>query len=140
MASRVLIRPASPVNDTNFPLQFHDRDYQPLSVEAVSAQLRVSRAFTRVCIAAGCPTRIGKVSAAELLHWLFEHYNLAREVCGFRRLAPVDGVAPEVAQRLKMGNAVMTLLEFGESRASGADEKRELRRVRSFVEQTLDRA
>ena len=79
------------------------------------------------------------VSAAELLQWLFEHYNRARELSGFHPLADVNGTPSEVTRRLKMGNAVITLLEFGESRATGVMEKREIRKVLQTVENALDR-
>ena len=128
------------MNDTNFPLPFQKGDLKLLSIEALSTQLRVSRAFTRLCVDAGCPTKDGKLSSAELLQWLFENYGLTRKISGFPPLADVDGTAPETARRLKMGNAVITLLEFGESRASSRAEKRQLRKVRQTVELALERA
>jgi hypothetical protein len=128
------------VSDTNFPLPFHRKDLQLLTVEQVSAQLRASRAFIRMCVDAGCATRKGKLSAASVLRWLFEHYNQVRELAGFPTLASVEGIAAEVAARLKMGNAVITLLEFSESRASDPEEKWQLRVIRRGVERSLDRA
>jgi len=128
------------VSDATSPLPFHDDDLKLLSVEAVSTQLRASRAFVRLCLSAGCPTRAGKLSAAELLHWLFQKYEDVRELAGFHHLAPVEGLPPAVMRRITMANALFTLLEFGESRASNLLEKALLRRTRKRVEQALDRA
>ena len=140
MALRVLLIAHHHVNETNFPLQFHQGDLELRSVEAVSAQLRVSRAFVRLCVAGGCPTQGGKLSSAELLTWLFEHSNLARQICGFVALGEVEGLEPEAAKRLKMGNALLTILEFGETRATRPEEKAALHKVRRAVERALDRA
>jgi hypothetical protein len=122
-----------------FPLPFTHRDLELLSVEAVSGQLRVSRAFVRLCIRVGCPTRKGKLSAAELLTWLFTHYAQVRKVAGLAKLLEVEGIAENAAQRVRMANALFTLLDFGASRASNLKEKRELWIVRGMVERALDR-
>ena len=128
------------MSDTNFPLPFHHKDLHLLSVEQVGRQLRASHAFIRLCLELGCPTRNGKLSAAGLLEWLFENYEALRYLSGLEPLAPVDGTGPEVAGRLKMGNAVITLFEFGELRASDPEEKWQLRQARRNVERMLDRA
>jgi hypothetical protein len=111
-----------------------------LTVEALSEQLRVSRAFVRVCLACGCPTRRGRLSAAELLEWLFQNFAAVRAASGLRALPELDGVEAAACHRIRLGDAVITLLEFGESRATDADAKRELHRVRLGVERALDRA
>jgi hypothetical protein len=126
------------VSDATSPLPFHDDDLKLLSVEAVSTQVRASRAFVRLCLTAGCPTRAGKLSAAELLNWLFENYNDVRELAGLHRFVPVEELPARVMRRIKMANALFTLFEFGESRASNLLEKAQLRRTRKQVEQALD--
>ena len=128
-----------PVADTNSPLPFERADLELLTVEDLSAQLRVSRAFVRRCLDCGCPTRRGRLSAAELLEWLFANYATVRATCGLPVLPGFDGVTAGAARRLQLGNAVITLLEFSESRATESEVKRELRRVRLGVEQALDR-
>ena len=125
--------------DPTWPLTFHRDDLELLSIEAVSLQLRVSRAFVQLCLDAGCPTRAGKVSAAEVLHWLFEHYPKLRSVAGFTAFVEIGGVTGEAGLRLKMANAIFTLLEFGESRTSDLEAKREFRKIRRKVELALDR-
>jgi hypothetical protein len=127
------------VNDANFPLPYHHKDLHLLSVEQVGRQLRASHAFIRLCIELGCPTRNGKLSAAGVLEWLFDHYEVVRYLSGLDALAPVDGTPKEVIGRLKMGNAVITLFEFGELRASDPEEKWQLRQARRNVERSLDR-
>jgi hypothetical protein len=140
MASRMLIEALNPVNDTNFPLQFQKGDLELRSVEEISAQLRVSCAFIRLCIDSGCKTHEGKLSSAALLQWLFEHYNLARQLSGFLPLATVEGTPAEIGRKLRMGNALLTLLEFGESRATRLQDKHGLGKLRCAVEQALNRA
>jgi hypothetical protein len=128
------------VTDSNTPLPFRRADLELLQVDDLSQQLCVSRAFVRLCISAGCPTRRGRLSSAELLHWLFENFEKVREHAGLCCLPGVDGLNPDVAHRLRMGLAVITLLEFGESRASSVQQKRELRRARLGIERALDGA
>jgi hypothetical protein len=111
-----------------------------LTVEALSEQLRVSRAFVRVCLACGCPTRRGRLSAAELLEWLFQNFATVRAASGLCALPELDGVDAAAYHRLRLGHAVITLLEFGETRATEPDAKRELHRVRLEVEQALNRS
>lgn len=125
--------------DPTWPLTFHRDDLEPLSIEAVSRQLRVSRAFVQLCLDAGCPTRAGKISAAEVLHWLFEYYPKVRSLSGFTAFVETRGVTCEAELRLKMANAIFTLLEFGESRTSDQEAKREFRKIRRKVELALDR-
>jgi len=120
-------------------LRYRDEDRIPLGVEELSREGRISCAFIRLCVAAGCPVSGGRLSLAALLEWLFDHYAIVRETAGLDRLADVSGV-PEAAQtQLRMGNGMMTLLEFSETRASNPEDKRQLRAVRSCVEQALDR-
>src|SRR4051794_21766726 len=126
--------------DAISPLQFHAEDLKLLSLDALSVQLRVSRTFLRACLDAGCPTRAGRLSAAEVLHWLFEHYAEVRALVGLREFAGVEGVSSAAASRLKMGNALLTLLEFAESRVSQMDVKAHLRGVQRTVEHALERA
>jgi len=127
------------VTDTNSPLPFERADLELLTTEDLSAQLRVSRAFVRVCLECGCPSRRGRLSAAELLEWLFANFAAVRATCGLPVLPDFDGVDAAAARRLQLGHAVITLLEFGESRATELKAERELRRVRLGVEQALDR-
>jgi hypothetical protein len=128
------------VTDSNAPLPFARADLQLLPVEELSRQLRVSRAFVRLCLTAGCPSRHGRLSAADLLHWLFAHYDAVRALAGMSELGEVENVDPMLEHRLRMANAVITLLEFGESRASGLAAKRALRRARRGVERAIDAA
>jgi hypothetical protein len=128
------------VTDSNAPLPFARADLQPLPIEELSTQLRVSRAFVRLCLAAGCPSRQGRLSAAELLQWLFAHYDAVRALAGMAELGEVENLERTLELRLRMANAVITLLEFGESRASDSWAKRALRRARLGIERAIDAA
>ncbi|HEX8309819.1 MAG TPA: hypothetical protein VF614_00785 [Chthoniobacteraceae bacterium] len=127
------------MTNNSFALPFADRDLQLFPPEDVALQLRVSRAFVRLCLSAGCPTRGHRLSAAELLHWLFENYDKVRLLCGFRGFASVSGVKPVAKVRLKMANAVLTLLEFSASRSSNLDEKQQIECVAALVGIAADR-
>ena len=127
--------------DATAPLPFHSEDLQLLPLEAVAAQLRTSCAFVRLCLAAGCGTRAGGLlSAAELLHWLFDHSAEVRALAGLAPLPAVEDVSPGAAARLRMANALFTLFEFGASRASGLVEKQQLLGVCEQLDRALDRS
>jgi len=128
------------MSDSNFPIPFGREDLEPLTVEAVSIQLHASRAFVRLCLNAGCRTRRERLSVAELLHWLFEHYGEVRALAGLKPFADVTGVAPETELRLRMANALFTLLEFNESRASDTETRHEIRKVWRLVEKSVEKA
>lgn len=120
-------------------LRFRDEDRALLDVDQLSLHARVSRAFIRLCIEQGCPTQEGRLSQAMLLEWLFEHYEAVRVRAGLAAMAPVDGVAPDMLAKLKMGNSLLTLLEFSETRATSPDEKRRIQNVYRMVSFALDR-
>jgi hypothetical protein len=124
---------------SRFTPSFLPKDRQLLDVEAVSRELCVSRAFVRLCLANGYSAPAGLVSAAGLLEWLFESYNQIRVAAGFRPFASLDGVSAPAAQRLKMANALFTLFEFSESRATLRAEKRQLQETYRKVEWALER-
>ena len=118
---------------------FSAKDRRIQTVEAVARELCASRAFVRLCLENGCPDDEGFLSAAGLLEWLFDHYNCVRVAAGFQPLNPIDGVTPAAFQRLRMANALFTLFEFSESRASCLGEKRALRALRDRLEAALER-
>lgn len=126
------------MQDASFALPFHADDLRPLPVDDVSVQLRVSRAFVQLCVDAGCSTRANLLSAAELLHWLFENYPAVRLLAGLTPLESVDGVSAEARIRLKMANGLFTLLEFGASRASDSEQKRQIRKAHLEIERALE--
>ena len=117
------------------PMHFEPADLKPLSVEQVSIQLRVSCAFVRLCLACGCPTRNGRISAAGVLSWLFNHFPRFRTAAGLRPLAEPVAFTPEESRHLRMGNTLITLIEFSESRASDPRQKQRL----AFSRKTLER-
>lgn len=121
------------------PLRFRDEDRVLLPVEELSLHARVSRAFIRLCIEQGCPTQNERLSQAMLLEWLFESYDFVRARAGLAPMAPVEGVDPEMLAKLKMGNSLLTLLEFSETRSTNEDEKRRIRNVYRMVSYALDR-
>lgn len=126
------------MQDAHSALPFDADDLKPLPLEEVSHRLRVSYAFTQLCLDCGCPVRSKKVSAAELLHWLFENYARVRAAAGLAPLAPIDGLPEDLRHRLCMTNALYTLLDFGISRATDPLQKRELRLVSRDLEHKLE--
>ncbi len=117
------------MTDAFFALPFSNDDLQLLTVDDVSVHLGTSRAFVRLCIAAGCLTRGERLSAAELLHWLFEHYEEVRQLAGFARLHPIAALEEPARKRCKMANAVITLTQFNASRSSMLCTKRHFRDI-----------
>jgi hypothetical protein len=120
-------------------LRYREEDRIPLPVEELSREGRISCAFIRLCLSAGCPAQGGRLSMANLLEWLFEHYVVVRRLAGMKAMPEVDGVTEEAATQLHMGNAMITLLEFSELRATRPEDKRQLQAVKRCVEQALDR-
>ena|SRR5579884_1187810 len=121
------------------PLRFRDEDRVLLDVDRLSLHARVSRAFIRLCIEGGCPTEGGKLSQAMLLEWLFENYPKVRSRAGLAEMAAIDGVSPDMLAKLKMGNSLLTLLEFSYMRSSNEEEKRRIQNVHRMVAVALDR-
>jgi hypothetical protein len=120
-------------------LRYRDEDCDLYDVEELSRRAQVSRSFIRLCIDLGCPTAGPKLSQSMLLEWLFLHYEKVRAAAGLKPMASIEGVCDDALLRLMMGNAMITLLEYGEIRASHVREKEQLRQVRQLVEHTLER-
>ena len=121
-------------------LEFGDEDLQLLEVEPLSEQMRVSRAFVRLCLDAGCPTRCGKASAAEVMNWLFGHYAEVRVLAGLPPIVDVENLPDAVTRRLKMANALFTIVEFSEMRCSDLEQKESLHDLARSIEHALERA
>lgn len=124
----------------NSLLRYRDEDRELLSIEDLSKRAQISRAMVRLCVDLGCPTSEGKLSQSMLLEWLFQRYEDVRTAAGLKPMVPIDGVEGEARLKLMMGNAMITLLEFSESRSTNRNEKRQIRRVRQLVERTLERS
>ena len=121
-------------------LRYRDEDLRFVSLPELSVRARISLAFIRLCIECGCATEQGLLSQATLLDWLFDHYPEVRHASGLSALAPVDGVDGDLQPKLRMANAILTILEFSESRSSQPEEKQQLRWIRTTIEASLDRA
>lgn len=122
------------MDETSSPLRYSAEDHRFRTVEDLSRHARLSCAFIRLCIEAGCPLYGGRLTHAILLNWLTRHYTAVRVLSGLSTLAPTDGVPPEVERDLRLANTMITLLEFAESRSSNRTEKKQLRRMQRLVE------
>lgn len=122
------------------PLRYREEDLRLVSLAELSVRARISQAFIRLCVECGCPTKQGLLSQAMLLDWLFDHYAAVRQASGLAPFASVEGVAGELQPKLRMANAILTILEFSESRSSNAEEKEQLKWIRRTIEASLDRA
>jgi hypothetical protein len=129
-----------PLFQLPYPLNFSTQDLCVRDLDELASQMRVSRAFIRVCVVAGCPHVQERLSAAELLRWLFDHFEEVRAVAGLRPLAELGDLAPQTLARLRMANALVTLLEFSRSRATHWRKKRQLREALEQVERLADSA
>lgn len=121
-----------------YPIQFSAKDLEQLTIEDLALRMRVSRAFIRLCVSSGCPTRDEKLSAAALLVWLFDHYEQVRTAGHLKALASVDGLSTDITVRLRMANALITLFDFSRSRATSWQQKRGLRIAGLDVNRLVD--
>lgn len=64
---------------------------------------------------------------AGVLVWLFEHYEEVRTLAGLQPSQPMPSTPGMTVLRWRMLNAVLTLLEYGRSRATDWRQKRMLR-------------
>lgn len=127
------------VDPSDHLLRFRDEDRELFSIPELSRRARVSQGFVRHCIALGCPAPEQRLSQEVLLNWLVSNYSHVREQAGLPMLASIDGVDGRALARLKLANAVVTLLDYSESRSSVPAEKQQIRGMRELVEQTLER-
>ena len=125
------------MDETSSPLRYSAEDHRFRTVDDLSRHARLSCAFIRICIDAGCPLYGGRLTHAILLNWLTRHYTAVRVLAGLRPLAPIDGVPPNVQRDLRLANTMITLLEFAESRCSNRSEKAQLRRMQRLVERGI---
>ena len=121
-------------------LRYREEDLRLVSPAELSVRARISQAFVRLCMDCGCATDHGLLSQAMLLDWLFDHYADVRLASGLAPFAPVEGVAEELQRKLRMANAILTILEFSESRSSNPEEKQQLQWIRRTIDASLDRA
>src|SRR3954464_15272261 len=122
------------------PLRYREEDLRLVSVAELSVRARISQAFVRLCVDCGCPTEQGLLSQARLLDWLFDNYADVRPASGLAPFAPVEGVSEDLQPKLRMANAILTILEFSESRSSNPEEKQQLKWIRRTIDASLDRA
>jgi len=60
----------------------------------------------------------GETSASEVLFWLFDHYEEVRASAGLKPLAANESLTPGMTAKLRMRDALVTLPEFGRTRAA----------------------
>ena len=111
-----------------------------LPLADLANNMRVSRAFIQLCVVARCPWTENGTSAARLLTWLFDHFEEVRATAGLKPLASLDGLPTDAIVRLRMANALVTLLEFSRSRATNWRQKMQLRLALERVNHLADRA
>jgi hypothetical protein len=126
------------IRPISYALNFSADDRTRRPLEELAKQMRVSRAFLQICVDAGCPRVDGQASAADVLMWLFDHYEKVRALAGLKPLAPVE-LDEEPTAQLRMANALATLLEYSRTRATNLRQKRQLRRVLAEVNLLGDR-
>jgi hypothetical protein len=125
------------MKDSATLLRYHDDDRVLRDIEGLSQHARISQGFIRLCLSTGCPIENGRLSLAILLEWLFEHYPSVRALAGLPELPHTDGVQGGNLLKLKLGYAMVTLLEYAESRSTRLSEKEHLAGTRRCIERTL---
>lgn len=130
---------ANLVNQSNPILRFRDEDRELFPIPELSRRARVSQGFVRHCIDLGCPAPEQRLSQEILLNWLVMNYTRVRAGAGLPELASIEGVTGRALSRLRLANAVVTLLDYSESRSSAPDEKQQIKGMRVMVERALER-
>ncbi len=125
--------------ELHYPPEFSGDDLRALDTNELAIRLAVSRAFIQLCLAAGCPTTKEKLSVADLLRWLFDHYEKVRAVAGLRALVPLGDLEPSTLSRVRTVNGLATALEYARSRASHWRKKKHLRLALEEVRRWADR-
>lgn len=120
-------------------LRYQAEDRSLRNVEDLSRHGRISRAFIRLCLTLGCPAVNGELSLAMLLDWLFENYATVRVAAGLPEKVEISGLPVSVVEKLKVGNAMVTLLEYSSSRSSDPVARRHLNLMIDCIERALDR-
>lgn len=118
-------------------IRYRPQDHEFLSIEELSCQAHVSRAFIRLCIDLGCPHENRRLSQAGMIEWLALNYAAVRAASGLRPLASIDGVAARARRDLQLANTMLTLLEYAESRCTNLKEKKQLRSVAELIERSV---
>ncbi len=118
-------------------LRYHEEDRELREIENLSRHARISQGFIRLCLATGCPDEAGRLSLAMMLEWLFENYESVRRLAGLAALPEVEGVVGGALLKLKLGYAMITLLDYAESRSTSLAEKVHLAGTRRCIERTL---
>lgn len=137
-ARELLSQPQAMKDRPRAPLH-RAEDHLLLSPDKLSRFAQLSHAFIRVCIDAGCPLDEGRLSQAQLLNWLSDHYTGVRALAGLPELAPIDGVSETTYFELQMANMMTTMLEFARSRATRDLEKRQITTVLRLVGRAVER-
>lgn len=122
-----------------YPFPFSADDHVVRNLSDLATELRVSQSFVRLCFDAGCPQAGKHASVASVLVWLFEHYEDLRALAGLCALAPVDGLPADTVSRLRMANALLTILEYTRSRTSDWRQKRRMRLAAEEMNRLVDR-
>jgi hypothetical protein len=127
-------------NPLPYPLCFTPQDRTIRPLDELAKHMRVSRAFLQLCVIAGCPLDDGGLSPGNLFVWLFERYEDVRAIAGLQPLAGFENLSQPVTSRLRMANALLTLLEFARMRATDWRQKRHLRLALEKVSLLCDQA
>jgi hypothetical protein len=118
-------------------LRYTSDDHVYRNVDDLSRHARLSRAFIRLCIDAGCPRHETRLTHAMLLDWLSANYVEVRALAGLRQVASIDGLPARSQRDLRRANMMLTILEFSESRSSNPSEKAQLRKMQHLVERSV---
>jgi hypothetical protein len=121
-------------------VEFEAEDLEQRDPRSLAEYLQVSRAFVQLCFDAGFPVGSGGASAAELLGWLSHHYQQVRQVAG---LSPLDDDPERTllsSGKIGWASAVLTLLDFGVSRASNGGHRGKLLSQKQRLDRALTRA
>jgi hypothetical protein len=96
---------------------------QPLSIEDLAQTYGYPISLFRLAVDCGCPTSSGQMSYSSFVIWFLENYSTVRAKAGLPELPNEEGLTGRPAARIKICNALLTLTDYLQSRASDKEIK-----------------
>ena len=117
---------------------FMDPERRPLSIEDLARTRGFPISFIRLAIDCGCPTENGKIAFSSFVFWLADNYALVRARAGLQELPSEEGLTKRAAAHVKIGNMLLTISDYLESRSTAKEIKAEADEISQFILRVMD--
>ena len=101
----------------------------PMPVEDVALIVGLPRAFVRLAIDCGCPSKDGLLSQIALFGWLVRHCHRFRAAAALPALPPSNSTDAAQLHQAAFRDMLQTIVDYRESRCSDPATKRALREL-----------